>query len=43
MSRRLQASLLAAAVALSQIPLIATTAPSAAQVNVNVNIGFDYF
>jgi hypothetical protein len=43
MSRRLQASLLAAAVALSPIPLIATTAPSAAQVNVNVNIGFDYF
>ena len=43
MSRRLQASLLAAAVALSPIPLIATTAPSAAQVNVSVNIGFDYF
>jgi len=43
MSRRLQATLLAAAVALSPIPLIATTAPSAAQVNVNVNVGFDYF
>src|SRR5262245_43070983 len=43
MSRRLQASLLAAAVALSPIPLIATTAPAAAQVNFNINIGFDYF
>jgi hypothetical protein len=43
MSRRLQASLLAATVALSPIPLIATTAPAAAQVNISVNIGFDYF
>jgi len=45
MSRRLQATLLAAAVALSPIPLVATSAPAAAQVNVNVgvNVGFDYF
>jgi Family of unknown function (DUF6600) len=43
MSRRLQATLLAAAVALSPIPLVATSAPAAAQVNVSVNIGFDYF
>jgi hypothetical protein len=35
--------LLAAAVALTPIPLIATATPAAAQVNVSVNIGFDYF
>jgi hypothetical protein len=35
--------LLAAAVALTPIPLIATATPAAAQVNVSFNIGFDYF
>ena len=43
MSRRLSVSLLAAAVALTPIPLIATATPAVAQVNVSVNIGFDYF
>ena len=43
MSRRLSSSLLAAVVALSPIPLIATSTPAAAQFNVNINVGFDTF
>jgi len=43
MSRRLSSTLLAAVMAMSPIPWIATSAPAAAQVNVNVNVGFDTF
>jgi len=42
MDRKLTATLLAAAFALSPIPFVATTAPAAAQVNFSISFGYFY-